>query len=233
MKKLAKKPRNERLVRRAKARFASERQSAARTEAIASARQYVLSVLAALNDQDRDPEARTQAQRRRGLLPIPGYRPPPGFAAEAAAGNKEGAAVAAKLLGEWDAAFVQKMIGEVRVVGAEYRLRSDGGVELEPKLLSGSPAALVALSLAQARDLLRSVDGGVNPFRRRIKRCVNPTCGKWFFDVERGTRKWCCVACGNAHRQLKFVSPRKYLERLKSGEYARRRCPCSRPNCEG
>lgn len=222
-----------RLVRRAKARFASARQAQARTEALAIARALALPVLADMNDQDRDPETRAEAERRRGILPIPGWQPPTGFAEEVAADDAAGATVARQLLAEWDGALVETLLRQVVVKGAEYRLHPDGRVELEPRRVTGPAAAQAALKLAQARDLLRTVDGGAHPFKRRIKQCVNPTCGKWFFDAERGTRKWCCSACGNAHRQLKFAGREKYLSRLKSGAYAQRRCPCSRPDCEG
>ena len=232
-KKLAKRQSGEHLVRRAKARFVAERQGAAKAAALLAARAHVLELLAALNDEARDPTARVQAQRRRGVLPIQGWRPSAEDAAAIAADSAAGAETAGRLLAKWDAVLVEQMIEQVQVKGAEYRVQSDGRVVLEPRLLSGPASALAALSLAQARDLLRSVDGGANPFQRRVKQCANPLCGKWFFDGERGTRQWCCGACGNAHRQLKFASPKKYTERLRSGEYARRRCPCSRPDCEG
>lgn len=205
----------------------------ARTAALAGARDFANPVLADLNDQDRDPAARAQARRRRGILPIAGWKPPAGFAAEVAADEAAGALAAHQLLNKWDNKRVEELLGKVVVKGAEYRLTATGRVELEPRLLSGPAEALAVLGLAQARDLLRTVDGGSAPFKRRIKRCANPTCGKWFFDGDRGTRKWCCVACGNAHRQLKFQDPQKYRQRLKAGEYEQRRSPCSREGCEG
>jgi len=157
----------------------------------------------------------------------------PGEVREVAADGAKGAAVARQLLERWDEALVRELLQQVVVKGAEYWLHPDGRVELEPRSASGPSAALAALHLAQARDLLRSVDGNSNPFKRRIKQCANPTCGKWFFDAERGTRKWCCAACGNAHRQLKFAGREKYTSRLKSGEFAQRCCPCSRADCKG
>jgi len=209
--------------------------SEARTAALTSARDHALLVLASLNDDDRDPATRAEAQRRRGILlfsPVQlaalGWTP--ADHADVAADHADGIATTRLLLKRWDHGLVEKLLEQVVVKGAAYRLLPNGRVELEPRLSQGPAAALAALSLAQARDLLRSVDGGSDPFKRRIKQCANPTCGKWFFDADRGTRKWCCVACGNAHRQLK-LDRENYLRRLK--EYKQRRSPCSRKDCEG
>jgi len=222
----------DRLIRRAKVRAASERQMRARAEALTSARHLALDVLAGLNDADRDPATRAEARRRRGTLPIPGLKITSEDQREMDADEAEGVSTARKLLERWDIELVSELLRQVEVKGAEWVLQPNGNPALEPRCEAGPLAALFAKQLAQTHFLLRSVDGGTDPFKRRIKRCDNPTCRKWFFDPERGTRKWCCTACGNAHRQLKLAGE-KYRKRLKSGDYEQRRCPCSRSDCDG
>jgi hypothetical protein len=224
-------PRKERQIRRQKAKDASRRQATERLNAITQAQEFVRPVLTALNDEGRDPDTRAQAQARRGVLPIPGLQWSPEEKANASADRAAGVATSRGLLAKWDQGLVENLLERVVVEGAEYVLLPDGSVELQPRHSSGPSQALAALDLAQARALLRQVDSGENPFKRRVKQCVNPTCEKWFFDAERGTRKLCCVPCGNAHRQLKLSET--YQRRLKAGEFARRRFPCSRPDCEG
>lgn len=189
------------------------------------------SVFATLNDEQRDPDTRTEMQARRDVLPIPGLQWSPKERDEAAANEAAGIEMTRHLLATWDSALVRELLDDVLVKGAAYRLMNDEAVQLEPRVVTGPARALNALVLAQARALVRSVGGGKNAFRRRAKQCTNPTCEKWFFDTERGTRKWCCVACGNAHRQLRLSET--YEERKKAGYFAARRCPCSREGCEG
>lgn len=228
---MGKKLRKDLEARRTKARAASARQARARTEVLSEARNLLLSVLGSLNDECRAPEVALQARARRGVLPIPGLQWSPEEEREVAADQAAGIATTRKLLAHWDHDLVVKLMERVVVKGAEYVISPVGSVELQPRLSTGPAEALAALLLAQARHLLRSVDGPRDPFKRRVKKCANPTCEKWFFDAERGMRTWCCVPCGNAHRQLQLSD--SYEKRLKAGEYARRRSPCSRPDCEG
>lgn len=223
--------RKERQIRREKARSASERQARARSEALAQARSFILSVLVPLNDEGRDPETRAQAQAQRGVLPLKGLQWSSEDRKQVDADLTAGVAMTKRLLQKWEQRVVDALLSEVRVVGSEYVSSPDGEPKLEPRLQTGPAKALAALHLAKARHLLHSVGGTEDPFTRRVKQCANPVCQKWFFDAERGTRKWCCVPCGNAHRQLKLS--KNYKSRLKAGEYARRRSPCSRPDCEG
>ncbi len=212
-------------ARRAKDKAARKAQAEAREQAA----EFIRPVLAALNDEDRPPDVRADAQKARHITPIPGWRESltPHELAELEADRAAYTKTARDLIKSWDHAAVERLLDDVVVSGAVYRLLPDGTVVLEPRASTGPGAAMAALGVAEARDAFRTVGGS---FERRIKRCANPTCGKWFFD-ERGTRKWCCVACGNAHRQLELL--KGYRARVTSGAYARRRCPCSRPGCEG
>jgi hypothetical protein len=228
---MAKKWRKDLQIRRAKAKAASDRQALVRMDSLTLAQDLMRGALAPLNDESRAPDIRLQAQARRGMLPIPGLKWSPEDKREVAADQAAGIATTQQLLAHWDHALVARLLERAVVVGAEYRLMPDGRVVLEPRVTSGPADVMAALELAQARHLLRLVDGTRDPFKRRVKRCGNPTCEKWFFDAERGTRKWCCIPCGNAHRQLK--RSKQYQKRLKAGEYARRRCPCVRQGCEG
>lgn len=218
-------------VRRKRARAASEHQARVRIEALADVRALILSAITPLNDDGRDPVTRAQTQARRGVLPVPGLQWSPEELQEIADDRAAGLATTRALLEAWDLRTVQDLLEQVVIVGAEYVLQPSGGVELQPRLSRGPASAMAALALAQARHLLGQIFGAQDPFSRRVKRCGNPSCKKWFFDAERGTRKWCCVPCGNAHRQL--MLSKDYHKRLRADDYARRRAPCSRLGCDG
>jgi hypothetical protein len=210
-----------------KARKKARGSDARRPDALSRARVLALPMIEAMNDQDRTQEEIDKVGARHGALPS--FKPllSRQLQKEIDANELEGVKTARHLLTSWTHAKVQAWLDKVEVAGAAYWLSDDGTVVLEPRLLAGPPAALWALAIAQVRNELQAV--GLD-MARCIKRCANPTCKKWFFDAgERGTRKWCCVPCGNAHRQIKLSET--YEDRMR--EYEERRHPCTREGCEG
>ena len=137
----------------------------------------------------------------------------PGTGREAVAAMR----VARGLLESWRPRLAARLVKGIEV-SAEYYLTKSGDVDIGTHYSAGTLSQFVALSLGYARGTLRAVDA----WERRVKRCANPSCRKWFFDGGRGTQAHCCAGCANAHQQLKRSAT--YDDRRKRGEYDARPC---------
>ncbi|HEY6032217.1 MAG TPA: CGNR zinc finger domain-containing protein [Gaiellaceae bacterium] len=79
----------------------------------------------------------------------------------------------------------------------------DGGFVLETTPLSAGWDTVVRDLAGRVADLLARHDP------RRLKRCANPDCGRFFYDESRNrTRRWHDDACGNLVRVRRFRAAR-------------------------
>lgn len=127
----------------------------------------------------------------------------------------KGGQTATRLLENWSREAVARLIKGISV-GAEYYVTKQGGVELGSNCDAGTIEELIALRLGSAYAALEGFKKG--EWTRRVKRCDNPTCQKWFFDRDRkGIQIHCCRGCTNAHGQLR--RSKDYKRRRANREY--------------